>query len=88
MNCPILGKHLRADHLAPFNSTALTALPAMFQIFTYRGVAAGWQTVVSPAQPWLIRSINPARSAADSARLLTLLNRVRPDFSNRQTATN
>ena len=60
----------------------------MFQVSTYRGVSAGWQTVVSPAQPWLIRSINPTRSAADSARLLTLLNRVRPDYSNRQTAIN
>ena len=48
----------------------------MFQVSTYRGMAAGWQSVGKP------------RSADSAARLLTLLNRVRPDFSNRQTAIN
>ena len=48
----------------------------MFQVSTYRGMAAGWQPVGQP------------RSADSAARLLTLLNRVRPDFSNRQTAIN
>jgi hypothetical protein len=48
----------------------------MFQVSTYRGVAAGWLPVGKP------------RSADSAAQLLTLLNRVRPDYSNRQTATN
>ena len=60
----------------------------MFQVSTYRGMTAGWQTVVSPAQPWLVRNVSPARSAADAARLLPLLNRARPVFSTRQTAIN
>ena len=38
---------------------------------TYRGTVAGWQPVGSP------------RNYADTQRLLSLLNRVRPDFINR-----
>ena len=38
---------------------------------TYRGILAGWQPVGSP------------RNYADTQRLLSLLNRIRPDFINR-----
>jgi hypothetical protein len=38
---------------------------------TYRGTRAGWQPVGSP------------RNYADTQRLLSLLNRIRPDFINR-----
>jgi hypothetical protein len=52
----------------PAHNTMLTNLPI---VATYRGIDAGWVAVGGP------------KSKAETERLLTLVNRIRPDFVNK-----
>jgi hypothetical protein len=45
----------------------------LFTVATYRGIQAGWVTM------------GQARPKADADRLLTIVNRIRPDYISKST---